>query len=198
VSVVTRGRPRGFDRGDALYRAMLVFWKHGYEGTSISHLTEAMAINAPSLYAAFGSKEQLFCEAVELYESTEGRYTYGAFEAPTAREAVEAMLRNNVAAYTDPATPPGCMLVLAATSGTTGNQGVRDFLAKKRRESELSLRRRLRKGVKDGDLPAHVDVEMLAGFYTTVLQGLSIQARDGAPRRSLEAVVDNALAVWPT
>jgi AcrR family transcriptional regulator len=195
--VVTRGRPREFDRAEALHTAMTVFWQHGYEGTSISHLTEAMGISAPSLYAAFGSKESLFYEAVELYEATEGRNTNDAFDAPTAREAVEAMLRNNVEAYTDPATPPGCMLVLAATTGTTGTQGVRDFLAEQRKRSERELRGRLRRAVREGELSRDTDVRAVAAFYTTVLQGLSIQARDGAPRSSLNAIVDSALSAWP-
>jgi AcrR family transcriptional regulator len=176
---------------------MRVFWEHGYEGTSLSHLTEAMGISAPSLYAAFGSKEQLFCEAVELYEATEGKRTSAAFDAPTARQTVETMLRTNAAAYTDPATPSGCMIVLAATAGTTGSKGVRDFLASQRRASELALRRRLRRAVGDGELAPGTDVTALAAFYTTVLQGLSIQARDGAPRRDLEAIVDRALSAWP-
>lgn len=176
---------------------MVAFWQHGYEGTSMSALTDTMGISAPSLYAAFGSKESLFYEAVELYEATEGEHTNNALEAATAREAIEAMLRNNVEAYTDPATPPGCMLVLAATTGTTGSRGVRDFLAVRRRRSELALRRRLRRAIKEGDLSPDTDVENLAAFYTTVLQGLSIQARDGARRPGLDAIVDSALAAWP-
>jgi AcrR family transcriptional regulator len=175
---------------------MEAFWRHGYEGTSLSHLTDAMGINAPSLYAAFGSKEQLFREAVELYEATEGAPALGALDAPTAREAVERMLRGNVADYTDPAKPPGCMIVLAATTGTVGNEGVRDFLAEQRRTGEEGLRRRLQQGVDDGDLPSGTDVAALAAFVTTLQQGLSIQARDGAPRRTLDAIVDHALAVW--
>lgn len=175
---------------------MVVFWQQGYEGTSLSELTTAMGINSPSLYAAFGSKEALFREAVELYEATEGALAAGALDAPTAREAVEGMLRGNVADYADPSTPPGCMIVLAATTGTVGNAGVRDFLAEQRRASEDALRRRLQRGVDDGDLPAGTDVGTLAAFVTTVQQGLSIQARDGASRETLDAVVDHALAVW--
>lgn len=175
---------------------MVVFWQQGYEGTSLSELTTAMGINSPSLYAAFGSKEALFREAVELYEATEGALAAGALDAPTAREAVEGMLRGNVADYADPSTPPGCMIVLAATTGTVGNAGVRDFLAEQRRASEDALRRRLQRGVDDGDLPAGIDVGTLAAFVTTVQQGLSIQARDGASRETLDAVVDHALAVW--
>jgi AcrR family transcriptional regulator len=196
--MAARGRPRSFDRDAALRRAMEVFWRHGYEGTSLSQLTTAMGINAPSLYAAFGSKEALFREAVELYDATEGALANGALEAPTAREAVEAMLRGNVADYTDPSKPPGCMIVLAATIGTVGNEGVRDFLAEKRRIGEDLLRRRLQRGVEEGDLEPGTDVTALAAFVTTVQQGLSIQARDGAPRATLDAIVDHALVVWDT
>lgn len=177
---------------------MEIFWQHGYEGTSLSQLTTAMGINAPSLYSAFGSKEALFREAIELYEATEGALSLSALEAPTAREAVERMLRGNVADYADPATPPGCMIVLAATTGTVGNESVRDFLAKQRRASEEQLRRRLQRGIDDGDLPPGTDVATLAAFVTTVQQGLSIQARDGATRSTLDAIVDHALVVWDT
>jgi AcrR family transcriptional regulator len=196
AGMAARGRPRSFDREGALQRAMEVFWRHGYEGTSLSQLTTAMGISAPSLYAAFGSKETLFREAVELYEASEGALALGALEAPTAREAVESMLRGNVADYTDPGKPPGCMIVLAATTGTVGNEGVRDFLAGQRRAGEEALRRRLQRGVDDGDLPPGTDAAALAAFVTTVQQGLSIQARDGAPRATLDAIVDQALAVW--
>jgi AcrR family transcriptional regulator len=196
--MTARGRPRSFDRDGALRRAMEVFWRQGYEGTSLTQLTEAMGINAPSLYAAFGSKEALFREAVELYEATEGALANGALEAPTAREAVERMLRGNVADYTDHDKPPGCMVVLAATTGTVGNEGVRDFLAEQRRAGEASVRRRLQRGVDDGDLPPDTDVTALAAFITTVQQGLSIQARDGASRATLDTIVDQALAVWDT
>lgn len=175
---------------------MEVFWRHGYEGTSLSQLTTAMGINAPSLYAAFGSKETLFREAVELYDATEGPQVDGVLDAPTAREAVERMLRGNVADYTDPSNPPGCMIVLAATTGTVGNEGVRDFLAELRRAGEEDVRRRLERGVAEGDLPPGTDVGTLAAFVVTVQQGLSIQARDGASRATLDAIVDHALAVW--
>lgn len=194
--MAARGRPRNFDRDAALRRAMEVFWRQGYEGTSLSELTAAMGISAPSLYAAFGSKEALFREAVELYESVHGAAAFAKLDAPTAREAIEAMLRNNVAHYADPGTPPGCMVVLAATTGTVGNEGVRDFLAVKRRGGEDVVRRRLDRGVADGDLPPTTDVTTLAAFVTTVQQGLSIQARDGASLATLAAVVDHALAVW--
>ncbi|HEX6977656.1 MAG TPA: TetR/AcrR family transcriptional regulator [Alphaproteobacteria bacterium] len=192
-----RGRPRKFDRAAALRRAMEVFWERGYEGTSLSDLTTAMGINPPSLYAAFGCKEALFREAVALYEATEGSATESALrDAPTAREAVAAMLRDNVNAYACPGKPPGCMIVLAATLGAPENKGVCNYLAECRRKVQDALQRRLERGVIEGDVPAGTDTAALAAFYTTVLQGLSIQARDGAPRARLQAIVDCAMAAW--
>ncbi|WP_431954591.1 TetR/AcrR family transcriptional regulator [Nocardia lijiangensis] len=193
-----RGRPRAFDRSVALRRAMEVFWEHGYEGASMGDLTAAMGINSPSLYAAFGGKEALFREAIELYGRTDGGYTDRALrEEPTARAAIEAMLRDNAAAYTAGDKPHGCMVVLAGATYTTRNTGVRDFLAEKRRENTEDIHARLRRGVAEGDLPAQIDTVALAAFYTTVLYGLSIQARDGAALDELTRSIDCAMAAWP-
>lgn len=194
-----RGRPRAFDRSVALRQAMEVFWEHGYEGTSMSDLTAAMGINSPSLYAAFGSKEELFRAAVDLYGDSDGGYTDRALrEEPTARAAVEAMLRDNAAAYTEEGKPRGCMVVLAGATYTTRSTGVRDFLVEKRRETTDEIRARLDRGVAEGDLPARVDTAALATFYTTVLYGLSIQARDGAGLDELNGSIDVAMAAWPS
>jgi AcrR family transcriptional regulator len=199
VAMATRGRPRSFDRDVALRRAMEVFWEHGYEGTAISDLTAAMGINSPSLYAAFGCKEELFREAVTLYDATEGAATARALaDELTARAAIEAMLRRNVESFTDPATPNGCMVVLAATAGAVANAGVRELLADNRRQVLSDVARRIDEGVEDGDVPPGTDAEAVAGFYVTVLQGLSIQARDGASCEALQAVVDGAMTAWDT
>ncbi|WP_437743055.1 TetR/AcrR family transcriptional regulator [Sorangium sp. So ce1504] len=197
--MVGRGRPRSFDRDAALRRAMEVFWERGYEGTSLSDLTAAMGINSPSLYAAFGCKEALFREAVALYSEVEGAATNRAMsDEPTARRAVEAMLRGNVEGYATPGKPSGCMIVLAATLGTPENERVRAYLAGCRRAALDALRSRLDRGVVEGDVPAGTDTAALAAFYTTVLQGLSLQARDGASREALQAIVDCAMAAWET
>lgn len=192
-----RGRPRAFDREAALQRAMYVFWEHGYEGASLADLTEAMNIGSPSLYAAFGNKEALFRDAVALYGATAGNRTARALsDEPTARAAIEAMLRGNAEDYLLPGRPPGCMLVVTACICTS--QGIRDFLAERRRHGRDLVKQRLRRGIDDGDLPDGVDVDSMATFYTAVLNSLSMQARDGATTDEMTAIVDGAMAVWIT
>ncbi|WEX76529.1 TetR/AcrR family transcriptional regulator [Sinorhizobium numidicum] len=194
----TVGRPRTFDRDSALMEAMRVFWSRGYEGTSIQDLVEAMGVNKPSLYATFGCKEELFREAVELYERTEGLHVTRSLErATSARAAVEEMLRTNAVAYTDAAKPRGCMIVLSSLLGAPENEEVRRFLAENRLNGERSLKQRLQRGIAEGDLPPSADVDRLAAFYTTVLEGLSIQARDGASPEKLSSIIDAAMLAWP-
>jgi AcrR family transcriptional regulator len=194
--MAARGRPRAFDRDRALRRAMEVFWERGYEGASINDLTAAMGINSPSLYAAFGSKEALFREAIELYTGLEGSITERALrEEPTTHAAIERMLRENAREYADPTTPTGCMIVLGATSWTD-NEDVRRYLSTYRSEAREQLRRRFERGLAEGDVPASADPAALAAFYYTVLEGLSIQARDGVSHEALETVIDGALAAW--
>jgi len=195
-----RGRPRSFDRAAALRRAMEVFWAKGYEGASLSDLTAAMGINSPSLYAAFGSKEELFRQTMALYGATAGEPPRRALrEQPTARAAIEAMLRATADEITRPDTPHYCMLILAAPTGAVENHPVREFLAELRRDMLATIRDRLARGVSDGDLTApSASLDAIARYYTTVVQGLSVQARDGATRAELEAVVTCAMAAWDT
>jgi AcrR family transcriptional regulator len=188
-----RGRPRGFDRDVALRRAMEVFWRHGFDGTSMTDLTTAMGIASPSLYACFGSKEQLFRLAVELYAATEGRPPRLALEqTPDTRAAIAAMLRANADRFTDPATPPGCMVVLASVAGSGRNPDLQAFLVERRQEMHTAILNRLRRGVSDGDLPPGTNAAALATYYMTVLQGMALSARDGATRADLEAVIECA------
>ena len=192
-----RGRPRSFDRDAALRRAMEVFWVKGYEGASISDLTGAMGIGSPSLYAAFGSKEALFREAIELYGRIEGPEIWDAVEnAPDARAAVEGFLTATAHSFSRPGKPRGCMVVLSQLNTTEASASVCAALRENRAQGQSGLEARLRRAIGDGDLPPSVDVAALAAFYLTVQQGMSIQARDGATRDILEKVARGAMAAW--
>jgi AcrR family transcriptional regulator len=195
--MATRGRPRTFDRTNALQQAMNVFWQHGYEGASISDLTKAMGINSPSLYAAFRCKEQLLREAVAHYNETEGSAAAKALsELPTAREAIAEVLRHNVLAFTDPDKPPGCMIVLTATTYTDDSRAVHSHLVDWRTALENDFHQRIERGIDEGDVPAGADAATVAAFYNTVNHGMAIQARDGADRSKLSAVAEAAISAW--
>lgn len=193
-----RGRPRSFDRDAVLGRAMRVFWERGYEGTSIADLLRVMGITPPSLYAAFGSKEQLFREAIEYYSRVEAATAIAMRQDGSARDAMERMLRANADAYAEPDKPSGCMVVLCATIGPPANERVRAYLAAQRGLSQDEIQHRLEVAVTEGELPSGTDSAGMALFYTTVLQGMSLQARDGAGRAALHRVVDGAMAAWDT
>jgi len=192
-----RGRPRSFDRAVALRRAMEVFWAQGYHGTSMSDLIAAMNVNSPSIYAAFGNKEKLFREAVALYRDNEGDRIWGAVTtAPSARAAIETVLRVSAEELTRPGKPRGCLIVLGALHADDTNEAVRRELQEHRAESMAMLFRRLKRGVAEGELPVGPNWRAIATFYITVQQGMSIQARDGASRKALLAVADCAMAAW--
>ena len=197
--MATRGRPRTFDPDTVLRKALDLFWERGYEGTSLNDLAEAMGIASASIYACFGSKEDLFRKVMALYGTTSGEPPRRALrEQPTARAAIHAMLRATADEITRPDTPHYCMLILAAPTGAVENHTVREFLAGIRRDMVTENRDRLARGVADGDLTASADLDAIARYYTTVVQGLSIQARDGASRTDLEAVIACAMAAWDT
>jgi len=197
--MVARGRPRSFDRDAALCAAMKTFWQFGYEGASMAALTQAMGINSPSLYACFGSKEGLFREAVELYLATEDTKTRSRLSGePTARAALHGVLRCSVENLTDPAGGRGCLLVLGDANAPPEHAGVHHYLAQRRKEIQAALEERLRRGIADGDVPPHADVKAIAAFYMTVMQGLSLRARDGASRDAMSGTADAAMGAWDT
>ncbi|AKN68673.1 MULTISPECIES: TetR/AcrR family transcriptional regulator [Streptomyces] len=192
----TRGRPRSFDRATALEKALMAFWEHGYEATSVSDLTRVMGIGAPSLYAAFGDKRTLFDEVVRVYSDTHGALGDRALaEEPTAREGIARMLREAAAVYTDPAHPHGCLIVHAATNCTSPE--VEAMLRERRNANIAAIEARIRADVRAGLLPAGTDAAALARHTGAMIQGMSQQARDGARREELEALVEIAMAIWP-
>lgn len=183
------GRPLSFDRDAALRQAMLVFWRHGYEATSLNDLTAAMGVTPPSIYAAFRSKKSLFLEAVRLYVGEPAHSARIIADAPTARDAVRGLLEASVVGFTGEDTPPGCLLASAAISCSAEAADVQAELAAIRIGIETQLRERLALGVSDGELDAATDVEAIAAHVMAVIQGLSTLARDGAKRAKLDGVV---------
>ena len=192
-----RGRPRSFDREQALESAMEVFWRKGYDATSISDLTEAMGINPPSLYAAFGDKEKLYLEAVEYYRVQRGEHIREVLaQAPTARAAVESALRGAVTEFSRRDSPAGCLLTMS-TSCASVSAGVQATLAKKRAMGRERIRERIERGIEEGDVPVSADAQALAEFVMTIFAGMAMHARDGASRKALNATVDAAMKAFP-
>ena len=175
---------------------MEVFWTRGYEGTSINDLTEAMGISPPSLYAAFGDKERLFLEAVERYQNDRGQ-SCPYCEEPTARGAIEKLLTFLAEELTAASHPRGCLMMMAAATATTASRELQATLARQRAESKARMRERIERGLEEGDVPAGTDAVALADFYSTIVTGMSMQARDGASRRSLLATVERAMTLFP-
>ncbi|RAO30841.1 hypothetical protein PSN13_04405 [Micromonospora saelicesensis] len=173
---------------------MEVFWRQGYEGASVSDLSEAMGINKPSLYAAFGSKEELFRKAVALYAEKDMGYARDAFAQPTAYEVVATLLRENVVAVTRTDRPAGCLSIQGGTSCSTENAPIAGFLAASRLGGEGALADRLARAVAEGDLPAHADPVALARFVMIVTEGQAVHAAAGVSREDLRQAAEIALA----
>lgn len=187
-----RGRPRSFDRDVALCRVMEVFWARGYDGAQLTDLTAAIGVTPPSFYAAFGSKEAAFREAVDLYIATVGSAPMRALDAPTVRGAIAGVLGASIdVALSNEGA--GCLLILGVVHGQPGSQGACDYLAAARQRTVDLLHARLARGIADGEL-ADADPAHLAAFYHGIMQAISFQARDGASRAMLEAMVAPALA----
>jgi AcrR family transcriptional regulator len=191
------GRPREFDVELALDRALQVFWRKGYEGASLSELTRAMGINRPSLYAAFGSKEALFRRALDRYGEGPAAYVREALEAPTARAVAERLLTGSLDLLADPHNPRGCLIVQGALACGDAAESVRRELVSRRAAVEAAVRRRLERALAEGDLPPGSDPADLAGYLTTVMQGMAVQAASGATHERLRRVVALALRAWP-
>ncbi|MCW3796731.1 TetR/AcrR family transcriptional regulator [Sphingomonas sp. BN140010] len=197
LSRVCKGRPREFDVDEALAAALRVFWSKGYEGTSLTDLTDAMGITRPSLYAAFGNKEALFRKALDLYEREKLAYIGEALAAPTSRGVAERLLRGALEMQTSECEPRGCLRVISSVSCGAEAESVRADLIARRASSQQALIERMERAKVEGDLPPHTDVQGITNYLLAILQGMSVQAGSGASKAELEEVVRTSLAIWP-
>ncbi|MFF8591845.1 TetR/AcrR family transcriptional regulator [Streptomyces sp. NPDC015220] len=198
MTTTKRGRPRSFDRETALVQATLLFWKHGYEGTSISDLTAAMGISPPSLYAAFGDKRALFTEVVDRYGSTFGAFMENALtQESDPRAGFARMLDEAAVSYTDPGHPAGCLVISAATNYSPQTADIEQDMRARRVANVGAFETRLRDAEARGSLPEGTDTRALAVYFAAVVQGMSQQARDGATTAELRRTAEYAMAAWP-
>ena len=191
------GRPREFCFETALEQALVVFWRHGFEGASMTELTEAMGITRPSLYASFGNKEQLFHKALDLYDRKYMGFAREALDEASARDVVERLLRGMILTATNAEYPGGCFVTNGALACSAAADPIRTEVNRRRSAFEAALRARLEKAQAADDLPAGVDPADLAQFVMIVAGGVALQAACGASRSSLARTVDIALRAWP-
>lgn len=192
------GRPLSFDRDKALHAAMLQFWRTGYETTSVSDLTHAMGITAPSLYTAFGDKESLFLECVEKYANPGPKTTPELIaEAPSARQAAQELLEISARWFTQQDSPTGCLVASAATSGSAQSERVRAALKNVREANGKALRKRAERDIREGRLPKTANAQALAAMTMALIQGMSTLARDGAGQKALLDLARTSMTAWP-
>lgn len=177
---------------------MLLFWRHGYEATSLSALTRAMGVTSPSVYAAYGDKKGLFREAVARYLARPLTPAEIIDRAESAEDAARTLIAGAAVAFTGLDTPPGCLLASSAIACSAEAADIGAELAAIRVGVEESLRARIERGIGVGELAADTDAGTLAAYVTTIIQGLSTLARDGASRAKLQAVAETAMRAWPT
>jgi len=190
-----RGRPRNFDRTDALERAMETFWRLGYEGASIADLTAQMRITPQSLYAAFGSKSALYREALTRYQETRGAFSIRALaEESTAIAGIERLLRESAAAFCTPGQPPGCMVATAVLTCAVENQAENQYASNLRKQTLASIRQRVEVAIAEGEFPREINSDAVARLIGSTIQGMSIQAHDGASEKDLLGVAEIVVA----
>lgn len=192
-----RGRPRVFDPDEALDKALQIFWNRGYEGTSLAELTEALGVNKPSLYAAFGNKEALFMKALSKYTTGPVAFVRDVINEPTSHAVAKRFLYDAADFLTEPSHPKGCMVVQGALSGGESAEMVKKVLIQYRAAYENLLTKRFEQAKQDGDLSSDANPQALAKYLATLHQGMSVQATSGASKDELLAIADLALSVWP-
>ena len=195
--IATRGRPREFCPDTALAAALQVFWTKGYEGASLTDLTDAMGITRPSLYAAFGNKEALFRQALDLYQRDKTAYIGEAMQEPTARAVADYMLHGAV----DTATGGecrGCMGVIATVACQSVEPSIRDDVNQRAESAKAMIVERMQRAIDAGEFVVETQAEPITRYLLAILQGISVQAQSGATRAELLEVVEAALAAWPS
>jgi AcrR family transcriptional regulator len=192
-----RGRPRNFDKTEALDTALELFWRHGYEGTSMARLTEAIGVNVASLYAAFGNKESLFAQCVERYSELNGDLYHESLKKETARDVARSILEGEVELVTRRGTPDGCLMIQGALATSPDAEKIRKMMAQMRAMAEKWMADRFRKAVDEGDLPSDADPAALACYLMAVNSGLAVQAKSGVGKKQLLKVVEIAMREWP-
>lgn len=197
--LVRRGRPKTFDSKKALDEAVLVFWKHGFEGTSITDLTSAMGITPPTLYSAFGSKDNLYRLVLDrYYDFHGGRERAERFELqPDAFKAVQDYLYSCAEKLVGPQVPTGCMISTANLFHGSESVRAAELTAAMRAETAEMFIRKLAWARENGQLGRDVDIEELGAFYATVAQGLAVQSIDGRSLESMRSIIGIALKAWP-
>lgn len=192
------GRHKKFDPDIALAAALDVFRRQGFEGTSLTDLTKAMGIQRPSLYAAFGSKEELFRKALERYRSECPVFSAIACGESSARTMAERLLYGSADQQLDGAQPPGCLITLGAVLCSDEHFSVRQLLADTRRTTQEALQTRFDRAVTEGELPAGTDTASLACYLMAVVHGMAVLVASGTSRSALRDVAAFALRAWPT
>ncbi|WP_213989954.1 TetR/AcrR family transcriptional regulator [Sodalis sp. dw_96] len=192
------GRHREFDVDQALEAALSVFWQKGYEGTSFEDLTQATGVARPGLYSAFGNKEALFLQALDLYGAKYLGFMSQALDEPTSYKVVERTLHGCAVLHTLSANHPGCLGLNGALACSDESESVRQELIRRRAASQLALRRRLERAQREGDLLPSADCATLAEYVMIVSQGMAVQAKAGVSRKSLEKLAEHVLSTWPT
>ena len=195
--VASRVRPREFDTELALGAALRVFWAKGYEGASLSDLTDEMGITRPSLYAAFGNKEALFRQALDLYERDKLTYIGDAIEAPTARGVAERLLMGSVDAATT-GDCKGCMGVIASVACQSVEPSIRDDVNARAESSRRAIIARMQQAIDAGEFRVATEAEAITRYLLAIMQGISVQAQSGASREELLQVANSALLSWPS
>lgn len=195
-----RGRPKTFDREAALDIALELFWRHGYEATSLADLVAATGAKAPTLYAEFTNKEGLFRAAVDRYTEKFASKSAATLSCPESGVAagIENYFRTTVACFTDSKKPGGCFLICTSTGLSADSDEVAKMLRRRHQTQENTLSAFLQARQASGELDPRTDIAALSAWLGCLLQGMSVRAREGATPAELNGLVDTLMLQWPT